>query len=325
MIIFIHKLKSQPVHFLETITVKTLDNVKPSTATVTVGSITQTGATLTGKGADANSGVAKYRFRVYSGSTVVADSKEISSTAASYSWTTSILKAGTTYQAMVTVYDAAGNYLDSNKVSFTTQSSGVTPSSVAKVGDFVNYSVTVNGTTYNKWRILHFDTNGHMEIMCYNGPAYQLVGKSGIANCIQLLNSASSSYKNGTYGYSARHFGSNPTTPTTYQTVSTSYYVFKTSIPSDQSASLNQSHHTTDVAALDKFSSTKFAGQNCITVTADGTTETTNKSVLVASRYFSAGDASSCVQSNTASVGIYFLTAGSINRGNVTVNYSARS
>ena len=50
---------------------------------------------------------------------------------------------------------------------------------VANIGDFVNYSVEVDsngngsideGETYDKWRILDFDNNGHVEIVCYNGP-----------------------------------------------------------------------------------------------------------------------------------------------------------
>ena len=70
---------------------------------------------------------------------------------------------------------------------------GVAPETVAKIGDFVNYSVEVdsngNGTidegeTYDKWRILKFDNNGHMEIVCYNGPSFTMTGKNDYVNAI---------------------------------------------------------------------------------------------------------------------------------------------
>ncbi len=49
----------------------------------------------------------------------------------------------------------------------------IDPSSdLLKPGHFVNYSVEVDGVTYDKWRILHKDINGHMEIVCYNGPSF---------------------------------------------------------------------------------------------------------------------------------------------------------
>ena len=134
------------------------------------------------------------------------------------------------------------------------------------VGDFVNYSVTVDGTVYDKWRILHKDTNGHVEIVCYNGPDYTLgersnvtKSKSDYANCISLLNDASVAYKNGTYGYSARHLGSNPTNLSSYATISTSYVEFYSvgNIPSGKKAYLEQTHHEIDTNVIATFSGTK--------------------------------------------------------------------
>ena len=136
------------------------------------------------------------------------------------------------------------------------------------VGDFVNYSVTVDGTVYDKWRILHKDTNGHVEIVCYNGPSYTLgersnvtKSKSDYANCISLLNDASVAYKNGTYGYSARHLGSNPSNPSSYATIDESYVKYYSDY-STISSNVNypyivQKHHTTDINALKTFSGTK--------------------------------------------------------------------
>ena len=136
------------------------------------------------------------------------------------------------------------------------------------VGDFVNYSVTVDGTVYDKWRILHKDTNGHVEIVCYNGPSYTLGEegnvtkcKSDYANCISLLNDASAAYKNGTYGYSARHLGSNPSNPSSYATIDESYVKYYSDYSSISSNAnypyINQTHHETDTNALKTFSGTK--------------------------------------------------------------------
>ena len=119
---------------------------------------------------------------------------------------------------MQSLMNEINNYLTGGNGGEGTETPGENPETVAKIGDFVNYSVEVdsngNGTidegeTYDKWRILNFDNNGHMEIVCYNGPKFTLgkvlnvtKSKSDYANAIKILNDASEPYKNGTYGYS---------------------------------------------------------------------------------------------------------------------------
>ena len=133
-------------------------------------------------------------------------------------------------------------------------------SSNVKVGDFVNYSVTVNGVTYDKWRILHKDTNGHVEIVCYNGPEFTLgsatdvnKAKSDFCNAIKLLNEASIAYKNGIYGYNARHLGSNPTNPSSYETIDAGCVWH-----GSNSEYVSQTHHEADLNAIISFNDTKL-------------------------------------------------------------------
>ena len=136
-------------------------------------------------------------------------------------------------EQMQTLMNEIDKYLTGN-----TGNEGVDPEEVAVVGDFVNYSVQVDsngndvideGETYDKWRILDFENNGHMEIVCYNGPSFILgsstasTKKTQYANAIQILNNASIPYGEGTYGYSTRHLGSDPSNPSSYATISTSY------------------------------------------------------------------------------------------------------
>ncbi len=175
-----------------------------------------------------------------------------------------------------TLMNEIDEYLTGN-----TDNEGVDPEEVAVVGDFVNYSVQVDsngndvideGETYDKWRILDLDNNGHMEIVCYNGPDFTLgsntasTAKTRYANAIQILNDESIPYGEGTYGYSTRHLGSDPSNPSSYATISTSYVKFYSggSIPSGTRAYLEQTHHESDLAAVQSFSDTadgkKLAG-----------------------------------------------------------------
>ena len=145
----------------------------------------------------------------------------------------------------------------------------VEPETVAKIGDFVNYSVQVDsngndvideGETYDKWRILDFDNNGHMEIVCYNGPSFTMRGKNDYANLIKILNDESILYGEGTYGYSTRHLGSDPSNPSSYETISTSYIKYYSDYENIESNAnyryIVQTHHTSDVNAVKSFSNT---------------------------------------------------------------------
>ena len=154
---------------------------------------------------------------------------------------------------------------------------GVDPGEVAVVGDFVNYSVKVDsngndvideGETYDKWRILDLDNNGHMEIVCYNGPEFTLGSdtdknraKSDYANAIKILNDESVPYGEGTYGYSTRHLGSDPSNPNSYETIDESYIKYYEDYNNMESNAnypyLLQNHHESDLAAVKSFSGTK--------------------------------------------------------------------
>ena len=171
--------------------------------------------------------------------------------------TISTIEKGGTYY--VWVKDRAGNV---TVEKLEVDSFGEIPSEIAQIGDFVNYSVNVGGKTYNKWRILDFDNNGHMEIVCYNGPRFTMFGEDDYSNAIKILNDASIPYGEGTYGYSTRHLGSDPSNPSSYATISTSYVKFYGgSTPSGTRAYLEQTHHESDLVAVQSFSGTnKLAG-----------------------------------------------------------------
>ena len=145
---------------------------------------------------------------------------------------------------------------------------GVDPGEVAVLGDFVNYSVVVDGVTYDKWRILDFDNNGHMEIVCYNGPSFTMSGKGDYVNAIKILNDKSVPYAEGIYGESTRHLGSDPSNPSSYETINTSYVKYYSN-SSNISSNANyryiaQAHYESDQEAIQSFSNTvegkKLAG-----------------------------------------------------------------
>ena len=240
------------------------DTTAPTNVTITGSNVGETTFTLTATGEDGESGISKYEF--YINGTL---ENTVTTTAGTATYNVTGKTANTPYTCKVIVYDNAGNPKESNTITVTTKTTGVDPETVAKIGDFVNYSVAVNGVTYNKWRILDFDNNGHMEIVCYNGSSFTLGEegnitkcKSDYANAIKLLNDASVPYKNGTYGYSTRHLGSDPSNQSSYATISTSYvkyysnYNSSTLKPTYNLAYLEQDHHESDLNAIESFSNT---------------------------------------------------------------------
>ena len=250
------------------VAVNRVDTTAPTTATIASSNVEAETFTLTATGADGESGIAKYEF--YINGTL---EKTVTTTAGTATYDVTGKTANTPYTCKVIVYDNAGISKESSEITVTTKTAGVDPETVAKIGDFVNYSVEVDGVTYDKWRILDFDNNGHMEIVCYNGPDFTLgsyedknKSKSDYANAIQKLNDASAPYKNGTYGYSTRHLGSNPTNPSSYATISTSYVKLYSggTIPTATRAYLEQEHHESDLNTVKSFSNTadgkKLAG-----------------------------------------------------------------
>lgn len=161
------------------------------------------------------------------------------------------MERNTEYKCKVKVYTVNEECFESEEITLKTD--------IIATGDFVNYSVIVNDVEYNKWRILHKDLNGHMEIVCYNGPTFNLGNKENneegakfdYANCIYLLNEASEPYKQGTFGYKARHLGSNPTNPLEYDIISEDYIYYGTEI----NEYTVQEHYLYDLNAVQKFNS----------------------------------------------------------------------
>ena len=242
--------------------VNRIDTTAPTTATITSSNIEETTFTLTATGADGQSGIAKYEF--YINNTL---EKTVTTTEGTATYNVTGKTGGQNYKYKVRVYDKVGLYKDSSEITVTTVAPIVDPEEVAKIGDFVNYSVNVDGKTYDQWRILDFDNNGHMEIVCYNGPDFTLgsntasTAKTRYANAIQILNDESIPYGEGTYGYSTRHLGSDPSNPSRYATISTSYIKFYSDY-SNLSSNANyryivQTHHESDVAAVQSFSNTE--------------------------------------------------------------------
>ena len=242
------------------------DTTAPTNVTITSSNIEGTTFTLTATGADGESGIAKYEF--YLDGTL---EKTIETTEGTAIYNVTGKTAEKDYKYKVRVYDKAGNYKDSSVISVTTIKAE------PKIGDFVNYSVEVDGVTYEKWRILDFDNNGHMEIVCYNGPEFFLgelgsisitESKSDYANAIKILNDASVPYKNGKYGYGTRHLGSNPSNPSSYATIHLSYvkyYSDYNNITANAVYSyIVQTHDGSDRSAILSFSNTldgkKLAG-----------------------------------------------------------------
>ena len=229
------------------------DTIAPTNVTITSSSIEETTFTLTATGVDEESGVTKYEF--YLNGTL---EKIIGSIEETVIYNVEGKTANTPYTCKVIVYDKAGNSKESSEITVTTKTA-------AKIGNFVNYSVEVDGVIYDKWRILDLDNNGHIEIVCYSGPDFTLGEKdnatkckSDYANAIKLLNDASVPYKNGSYGYSTRHLGSDPSNPSSYATISTSYVKFYSGaeIPTATRAYLEQDHHESDLNAIKSFSNT---------------------------------------------------------------------
>ena len=106
-------------------------------ASIEATNVKETSFTLTATGKDTDSGVAKYEFYV-DGALV----RRVSTTSTKSSFTVTGKTAGETYTCKVRVYDAAGNWKDSDEISVT-PSAGVKLASVVEVGDFVDYDAGI--------------------------------------------------------------------------------------------------------------------------------------------------------------------------------------
>ena len=253
------------------ITIQNIDKIEPNafdlSTTKTTNSITVSGSTedIATEGCAINNyGIAGYQFQLKDNEgSVITNWTTLQ---AETNYTFSDLTQGTTYKVSMRAVDKAGNYRDSGEITVTTKKDIEDPEEVAVIGDFVNYSVEVNGTTYSYWRILDFDNNGHMEIVCYDAPNIRFGAdisnkstyKTKYANAIKILNDKSVPYGNGTYGYSTRHLGSDPSNPSSYATIPEDYIKvyedYDTIELNPNYPYIVQNHHESDLEAVQLFS-----------------------------------------------------------------------
>lgn len=197
---------------------------------------------------DMENEISKYEFYVEDNLVGILETSEDSAV-----YTVTEKERGTEYKCKARVYTVNDEYLDSREIIVKTET--------IATGDFVNYSVRVDNIEYNKWRILHKNMNGKIEIVCYNGPDYilgnndndEVKSKSDYANCIYLLNEATLPYVLGTFGHSVRHLGSNPENPKSYETISEDYIYYGVTLDNNTI----QSHHSIDLESLQKFNGIK--------------------------------------------------------------------
>jgi len=104
------------------ITFTTLDDVAPAKPTIEVSNIDKTTFTLTAKGSDEHSGIARYEFYING-----TKENTITTTDGTATWDVTGKSAGTPYTAKVVVYDAADNSNTSDEESFVTKSEDVAP------------------------------------------------------------------------------------------------------------------------------------------------------------------------------------------------------
>ena len=115
-------------------------NIVAPTASLASSDVASDSFTLNATGSDSDSGVAKYEFYIND-----VKKHEVETSDGSVNWVVnadsygSEITAETTYTCKVRVYDAAGNWKDSDEIEVTTAAAGVKLASVVEVGDFVDY------------------------------------------------------------------------------------------------------------------------------------------------------------------------------------------
>ena len=137
-----------------------------------------------------------------------------------------------TYQTDLYIYDNAGNGGYYSRTSVKIPPKGYALSQVAKPGDYVIYrppstsyvspsslngygNQTVIPSNYTgSWRVLYNNSSYGLQIISDQITAnITLRGYAGINNIYDTLNSISRAYMDGRYALSARHVGTNPTSP----------------------------------------------------------------------------------------------------------------
>ncbi len=157
-----------------------LDNTAPSTATISSGGISGKRIKYTATGADANSGVATYKF--YVGGSLKTT---VTTSSGSATYTFSRTTFGNTYSAYVVVTDAAGNTKTSSTVS-NTDYTIKTDAELSTLAAKVNGGTTYSGITITQlnsiilrgnWTPIGYDgTDAHAFAGTYNGGGYTISG-----------------------------------------------------------------------------------------------------------------------------------------------------
>ena len=157
-----------------------LDNTAPSTATISSGGVSGKSIKYTATGADANSGVATYKF--YVGGSLKTT---VTTSSGSATYTFSSTTFGNTYSAYVVVTDAAGNTKTSSTVS-NTDYTIKTAAELSTLATKVNGGTTYSGITITQlnsitlsgnWTPIGYDgTDAHAFAGTYNGGGYTISG-----------------------------------------------------------------------------------------------------------------------------------------------------
>ena len=114
--------------------VNRIDTTPPTTATIASSNVEETTFTLTAKGADGQSGIAKYEFYLNG-----KLEKTITTTSGTATYNVTGKTGGQSYKYKVRVYDKVGLYKESSEITVTTQKAVLPIAEAVSVGDFVNY------------------------------------------------------------------------------------------------------------------------------------------------------------------------------------------
>ncbi len=194
------------------------DEIDPTTASLTVGTVGETSIAVTAQGTDNESGVYSYEFQrsttsSTSGFTTVATQ---TSTATSLSYTYTGLTEGTTYYLRVVVTDKAGNTKTSSAVEQIAKNIATNVNEL-KEGDWVNY-VDKNGDTRKS--IVLYDSSSSYGVQIITDDTVETVtlgddddftaAMNSYNNAISTLNTKAMAYLNTTCASDARCVGSVP-------------------------------------------------------------------------------------------------------------------
>lgn len=224
------KDESGRISSTRTINITNIDREKPNDFELEEKEVTGDSISITVKGEvtdkasegarDGIAGIRGYQYKIDNGEWLPQEETT------EKSWTFSGLEPESTHTVSMRAVDLAGNQTEATNKDYIIKTLNGGP----KVGDYIEYSVDVNGVTYNEWVVFGIDQDGTIEIITLNGPnkvfggtesAEMPYGESdaqvraykkcssykAVVNYVNTLNSYSTPFALGTYGESARHLG----------------------------------------------------------------------------------------------------------------------